>query len=71
MAKHKSREKTRANRRKKYLPNNDRPKTQPNKSKRILIDDEKLNIRSPYGYNDPTPYFAFKNIEREQKAASA
>lgn len=33
--------------------------------------DEKLTLRSRFGYNDPTPYFALKNIEREQKAAKA
>lgn len=41
-----------------------RIKTRANARKK---ENEKLTIRSRYGYQDPTPYFALRNIEREQK----
>lgn len=29
--------------------------------------EDKLSIRSSYGYMDPTPYYALKNIEKTKK----
>ena len=30
-------------------------------------EEDRLTIRSSYGYMDPTPYFALKNIEKTEK----
>ena len=30
--------------------------------------EEKLTMRNNYGYLDPTPYLALKNIERAEKS---
>lgn len=32
--------------------------------------EERLTIRSSYGYMDPTPYFALRNIEKNEKKNS-
>lgn len=30
-------------------------------------EEDRLTIRSSYGYMDPTPYFALRNIEKAEK----
>lgn len=29
--------------------------------------EDKLTVRSPYGYLDPTPYFAIRHMEQNQR----
>ena len=33
--------------------------------------EEPMSIRNDAGYNDPTPYLAFKNMEREARKDTA
>lgn len=35
--------------------------------KKCLMNDPPVTIRNDAGYNDPTPYFAFRNMERDKR----
>ena len=47
-----------------------RSETRANK-KKGFPPEEPMNIRNDAGYYDPTPYFAFKNMEREARKDTA
>lgn len=44
--------------------------TRANKKKGFL-PEEPMSIRNDAGYYDPTPYLAFKNMEREARKGTA
>ena len=39
-------------------------------NRRMKPKDEKIEFRNAYGYKDPTPYLAVRNIMATQKTAS-
>ena len=47
-----------------------RSETRANK-KKGFPHEEPMSIRNDAGYCDPTPYFAFKNMEREARKDTA
>ena len=47
-----------------------RSETRANKKKGFPLE-EPMSIRNDAGYYDPTPYFAFKNMEREARKDTA
>lgn len=40
-------------------------------NRKMKVKEEKIEFRNMYGYKDPTPYLAVRNIMATQKTATA